>query len=155
MNFQMFKLDLEKAEEPEIKLRISSGSLKKQESSRKISTDFIDYAKRRKWQPAPVFLPGKFHGQRSPWGHKELGTDHGSSIFSFLSYLYTVLSEKAMATHSSILAWKIPWTEEPDRLQSMGSLSVRHDWATSLSFLSFWSCCCLVIVSNSLWTHGL
>ena len=35
--------------------------------------------------------------------------------------------EKAMATHSSILAWKISWTEEPDRLQSMGSLRVGHD----------------------------
>ena len=34
--------------------------------------------------------------------------------------------EKAMATHSSTLAWKIPWTEEPGRLQSMGSLRVRH-----------------------------
>ena len=38
-----------------------------------------------------------------------------------------------MAPHSSTLAWKIPWTEEPGRLQSMGSLGVRHDWATSLS----------------------
>ena len=36
-------------------------------------------------------------------------------------------SEKAMATHSSTLAWKIPWTEEPGRLQSMGSLRVGHD----------------------------
>ena len=46
MNFQMFKLDLEKAEEPEIKLSISAGSWKKQESSRKISISaFIDYAK--------------------------------------------------------------------------------------------------------------
>ena len=35
--------------------------------------------------------------------------------------------EKEMATHSSTLAWKIPWTEEPDRLQSMGLLRVRHD----------------------------
>ena len=41
--------------------------------------------------------------------------------------------EKEMAIHSSTLAWKIPWTEEPDRLQSMGSQRVRHDWATSLS----------------------
>ena len=38
-----------------------------------------------------------------------------------------------MATHSSTLAWKTPWMEEPDRLQSMGSLRVRHDRATSLS----------------------
>ena len=37
------------------------------------------------------------------------------------------LLEKEMATHSSILAWKIPWTERPGRLQSMGSQRVRHD----------------------------
>ena len=42
-------------------------------------------------------------------------------------------AEKAMAPHSSTLAWKIPWTEEPGRLQSMGSWRVGHDWATSLS----------------------
>ena len=46
-------------------------------------------------------------------------------------------SEKAMAPHSSTLAWKIPWTVEPGRLQSMGSLRVRHDWATSLSLFTF------------------
>ena len=38
--------------------------------------------------------------------------------------------EKEMATHSSILAWKIPWTEQPGGLQSMKSQRVRHDWAT-------------------------
>ena len=42
-----------------------------------------------------------------------------------------------MAPHSSTLAWKIPWTEEPGRLQSMGPLRVRHDWATSLSLFTF------------------
>ena len=41
--------------------------------------------------------------------------------------------EKEMATHFSTLAWKIPWTEEPGRLQSMGSQRVGHDWVTSLS----------------------
>ena len=46
-------------------------------------------------------------------------------------------TEKAMAPHSSTLAWKIPWTEEPGRLQSMGSLRVRHDWATSLLLFTF------------------
>ena len=40
--------------------------------------------------------------------------------------------EKEMATHSSILAWRIPWTEEPGGLQSMGSQRVRHDWATNI-----------------------
>ena len=42
-----------------------------------------------------------------------------------------------MAPHSSTLAWKIPWTEEPGRLQSMGSQRVGHDWATSLSLFHF------------------
>ena len=41
-----------------------------------------------------------------------------------------------MAPHSSTLAWKIPWTEEPGQLQSMGSLRVGHDWATSLSLFT-------------------
>ena len=45
--------------------------------------------------------------------------------------------EKEMATHSSTLAWKIPWTEEPGGLQSMGSLRVGHDWAPSLSLFTF------------------
>ena len=39
--------------------------------------------------------------------------------------------EKEVATHSSIVAWRIPWTEEPGRLQSMGSQRVRHDRATN------------------------
>ena len=54
-------------------------------------------------------------------------------------YYHCLLSrpEKAMAPHSSTLAWKIPWTEEPGRLQSMRSLRVRHDWATSLSLFTF------------------
>ena len=45
----------------------------------------------------------------------------------FLLYLYGDLSEKAMAPHSSTLVQKIPWTQEPGRLQSMGSLRVGHD----------------------------
>ena len=48
------------------------------------------------------------------------------------------LLEKEMATHSSTLAWKMPWTEKPGRLQSMGSQRVRHDWATSLSLIFNW-----------------
>ena len=49
-------------------------------------------------------------------------------------------AEKAMAPHSSTPAWKIPWTEEPRRLQSMGSLRVGHYWATSLSLFTFMHC---------------
>ena len=47
--------------------------------------------------------------------------------------------EKVMATHSSIPAWKIPWTEEPGGLQSMGSQRVGHDWKTNtFTFSFFW-----------------
>ena len=45
--------------------------------------------------------------------------------------------EKAMAPHSSTLAWKIPWMEEPGRLQFIGSLRVGHGWVTSLSLFTF------------------
>ena len=48
-----------------------------------------------------------------------------------------LIMERAIATHSSTLAWRVPWTEEPGGLQSMGSLRVGHDWATSLSFFTF------------------
>ena len=47
------------------------------------------------------------------------------SDFTFTFHLHAL--EKEMATHSSVLAWKIPWTEEPGGLQSMRSLGVRHD----------------------------
>ena len=50
---------------------------------------------------------------------------------------WTLAPEKAMAPHSSTLAWKVPWAEKPGRLQSMGSLRVRHDGATSLSLFTF------------------
>ena len=52
-----------------------------------------------------------------------------------LSWEYPL--EKEMATHSSTLAWKIPWMEEPGRLQSTGSQRVGHDWVTSLSTFTF------------------
>ena len=48
-----------------------------------------------------------------------------------------VWMEKAVASHSSILAWKIPWMEEPGRLQSMESRRFGHDYVTSLSLLTF------------------
>ena len=46
----------------------------------------------------------------------------------------SISTEKAMAPHSSTLAWKIPWTEEPGGLQSMGSRRIGHNWVTSLHF---------------------
>ena len=57
--------------------------------------------------------------------------------FAFLWWLAVLFVEKAVTPHSSNLVWKIPWTEEPGRLQSMGSWRVGHDWATSLSLWLF------------------
>ena len=55
------------------------------------------------------------------------------SLFVFLKSGYTE-SEKAMATHSCSLAWKLPWMEEPGGLQSMGSQRVRHDSDFTFTF---------------------
>ena len=60
-----------------------------------------------------------------------------TSYVYLFEYIYEHVSEKAMASHSSTLAWKIPWMEKSGGLQSMGSLRVRHDWATSLSLFTF------------------
>ena len=69
-------------------------------------------------QPTPVFLPGESHQQWSlalqSMGSQRI-TEH-----AYVSMCMYVL-EKEVATHSSILAWRIPWLEEPGRLQSMGS----------------------------------
>ena len=62
---------------------------------------------------------------------------HSSAFFFFFYHDFFPHLEKAMATNSSTLAWEIPRMEEPGRLQSMGSLRVRHDWATSLSLFTF------------------
>ena len=58
-------------------------------------------------------------------------------LYKWIRLLYSIHSAKAMAPHSSTLAWKIPWMEEPGRLQSMGSLRVGYDWVTSLSLFTF------------------
>ena len=104
---------------------------------------------RREWLSTPVFLPGNpidrgtwkatVHGvAKSRTLLKRLNTHihtyPGILFFSKIILCFNMLMEKAMAPHSSSLAWKIPWMEEPGRLQSMGSLGVRHYWATSLHF---------------------
>ena len=57
--------------------------------------------------------------------------------FQFFKEISTLFSEKAMATHSSVLAWRIPGMVEPGGLQPKGSRTVGHDWATSLSLFTF------------------
>ena len=86
-------------------------------------------SRRRQWHPTPVLLPGESQGQRSlvgcsPWGFEE---SDRLSDFTFTFYFYAL--EKEMATHSSILAWRIPGTEEPGRLPSTGLHRVGHDWS--------------------------
>ena len=83
---------------------------------------------RRQWHPTPVLLPEKSHGPRSlegcsPWGH--WGSD--TTDFTFTFHFHAL--EKEMATHSRVLAWRIPGTGEPDGLPSMGSHRVGHDWS--------------------------
>ena len=86
--------------------------------------------KRKTFQPRilyPAKLSSRNKGETKTLPNKSWGS----------SWPLDLSSEKAMATHSSTLAWKIPWTEEPGRLQSMGSLRVWHNWATSLSLCCF------------------
>ena len=64
-------------------------------------------------------------------------TSERESQTSYINTYIWNLAEKAMAPHSSTLAWKIQWAEEPGGLQSMGSLRVRQDWVTSLSLFTF------------------
>ena len=64
-------------------------------------------------------------------------TDMNKALPQTLCTTENIYLEKAMAPHSSTLAWKIPWTEEPARLQSMRLLRVGHDWATSLLLFTF------------------
>ena len=80
---------------------------------------------RRQPHPTPALLPGKSHGRRSlvgcsPWGHWESDTTERLHFHALV---------KEMATHSSVLAWRIPGTAEPGGLPSMGLHRVGHDWS--------------------------
>ena len=85
------------------------------------------YVWRRQWHPTPVLLPGESHGQRSlvgysPWGHKESDTTEPLHFHAL---------GKEMATHSSVLAWRVPGTGQPGGLPSMGL----HSLCQTLSIL--------------------
>ena len=56
--------------------------------------------------------------------------------------------EEGMATHSSILAWRVPWKEEPDGLQSMGLQSIRHDWAANTFTMTYGASKVALVVKN-------
>ena len=93
------------------------------------------------WFHLPVI-----HSLNGLLGHLHLYTQDLFFFILLLMYSWCTLSykcqvynivEKAMAPHSSTLAWKIPWTEEPGGLQSMGSRRVGHNWAPFLSLFTF------------------
>ena len=84
----------------------------------------------RQWHPTPVLFPGKSHGRRSrrlQWAavHWVAKSRIRLNDFPFTFHFHTL--EKEMATHSSVLAWRIPGTGEPGGLPSMGSHRVGHD----------------------------
>ena len=83
--------------------------------------------RRRQWHPTPVLLPGKSHAWRSLVGCRVAKSQTRLSDFTFTFHFHAL--EKQMATHSSVLAWRIPGTGEPGRLPSMGSHRVGHDWS--------------------------
>ena len=87
----------------------------------------IHISRRRQWHPTPVILSGKSHGWRSlvdcsPWVAKSRTR---LSDFTFTFHFHAL--EKEIATHSSVLVWRIPGTGEPGGLPSMGSHRVGHD----------------------------
>ena len=86
-----------------------------------------------------LLCPWDSQGKNTKW--VAVPSSRGSSRARDQTHIFYVSCigrpEKAMAPHSSTLAWKIPWTEEPGGLQSIGSLRVGHDWGTSLSTFTF------------------
>ena len=101
------------------------------------------------WGPQELRLPSSWRVGRWCWPSR-LQSTKPWALLTFVPMLCWILlcsspfvnmqvrlKKKEMATHSSSLAWKIPWTEEAGRLQSVGSQRVCHDWVTSLSFFHF------------------
>ena len=89
---------------------------------------FALLGQRRQWHPTPVLLPGKSHGQG--WWAAVHGVAKRRAQLSYFTFTFHFHAlEKEMATHSSILAWRIPEMGEPGGLLSMGSHRVRYDWS--------------------------
>ena len=78
------------------------------------------------WHPTPVVLPGKSHGQRSLVGYSPWVARSQTQVGDF-TFTFHFDALKEMATHSRILAWRIPGTGEPGGLPSLGSHRVGHD----------------------------
>ena len=92
---------------------------------------------RRQWHPTPVLSPGKSHGWRSLEGCSPWGAEGRTRLSDFTFTFHFHALEKEMATHSSVLAQRIPRTGEPGGLPSMGSHRVGHDWSDLAAAISF------------------
>ena len=82
---------------------------------------------KRQWHPTPVLLPGKYHGRRILVGYSPWVAESQAQLSDFTFTFHFHALEKEMATHSSVLAWRIPGTGEPGEQLSVGSHRVRHD----------------------------
>ena len=112
----------------------------------------LNICSRRQWHPTPVLLPGKSHARRSLVGCSPRGREESDTI-EWLSFHVHAL-EKEMATHSSVLAWRIPRTGESGGLPSMGSHRVGHDWSDLAAAVSFWHLTYDICVAQTFWLFG-
>ena len=110
-----------------------------------MSQDVRSYQKRQ-WHPTPVLLPRKSHGWRSLVGCSLWNVKSRTRLNDFTFTFHFHALEKEMATHSSVLAWRIPGTAGPGGLLSLGLHRVGHDWsdlaaaaATHLTWTSSYS----------------
>ena len=90
---------------------------------------FQPQRRRKQWHPTPVLLPGKSHGRRSLEAAVHGVSEGRTQLSNFTFTFHFHALEKEMATHSSVLAWRIPGTGEPGGLPSMGLHRVKHDWS--------------------------
>ena len=81
------------------------------------------------WHPTPLLLPGKSHGWRSLVGCSPWVAKSWPRLSDFTSTFHFHALEKEMATHSSVLAWRVPGTGKPGGLPSLGLHRVGHDWS--------------------------
>ena len=93
--------------------------------------------RRRQWHHTPALLPGKSHGQMSLVGCSPWVTKSRTWLSNFTFTFHFHALAKETATHSSVLAWRIPVTGEPGGLPSMGLHRVGHDWS-DLAAAAYW-----------------
>ena len=101
---------------------------------------------RRQWQPTPVLLPGKSHGWRSLVGCSLWGWEDSERTEQLHFHFHAL--EKEMATHFSVLAWRIPWMGEPGGLPSQGSHRVGQDWSDLAAAAVEWASLVAQLLKN-------